>query len=471
MSYSKVIVAGVVCVSLIGLAGSGAFALTGSGDSPGGVLDTAPPEFSGLGVDPPEASDGETVTITFAASETLVIDPTVTVNGNDAVFVSESKAGNYTYEYAVQQTDPLGPAVIDIVGRDAMGNAGSGGDPALLEIVQPTPLHAWPLALVLLMAALGTLFARRARCRAVRVLLLALLLGLATSTAVAQGPTVSNVAFTQGPDGADGTQVEITYDLADPFGPCDITVWLSKDAGADGFVHPVTSVTGDVGTDITPGPGKLIVWDIAADYPGEDIPLAQVRVVAEDPVLFADDFEDGNYDGWTAYGSGFTSSVTAETAANGTTHSFKFVGGYEAKDLVPNDGMWTMINDINGQPSHVSFYVRSGSATQSDGYFLLFEDSMPEDLQVVWFHTRSTGMFYINDQFYTTCAYSPETWYHIEFDMDWSAQTLDFYVNSSLVRADIPFRNQGVISEISWVMLTNYDQTATAWWDEIVMTP
>jgi len=274
-------------VVVAGLAGSGAFALTGSGDSPVGALDTVPPEFSGLGVDPPEASDGETVTIVFVASEGLLIEPKVLVNGNDAVFVSETKAGNYTYEYTVQPTEPLGLAVIDIAGRDAVGNAGSGGSSVLLEIVEPptpTPLHAWPLLLVVLTAALWTLCARKARGRAVRILLLGLLLGLVASTAVAQGPTVTNVAFVQQPAGAGGTEVIITYDLDSPNGPTDITVSLSKDGGLDGFPFALMSVTGDLSA-VTTGTGYAIEWDIAADYPNEDIPNAQLRVTADDGIV------------------------------------------------------------------------------------------------------------------------------------------------------------------------------------------
>lgn len=40
-----------MCVIVAILAASGAFALTGSGDSPVGALDTVPSEFSGPGVD------------------------------------------------------------------------------------------------------------------------------------------------------------------------------------------------------------------------------------------------------------------------------------------------------------------------------------------------------------------------------------------------------------------------------------
>ena len=54
-----------------------------------------------------------------------------------------------------------------------------------------------------------------------------------------------------------------------------------EDGGLDGFVHPVTSVTGAL-AGVTTGADHTITWDIAADYPDEDIPNAQIRVTAFD---------------------------------------------------------------------------------------------------------------------------------------------------------------------------------------------
>ncbi len=262
-------------------------ALTGSGDSAVGPLETVPPEFLGLDADPPQAGQDEAVTITFSASETLDMVPAVLVNGNVADFVSEAKSGDYTYEYWVLAEDPLGMATIEIAGQDAVGNPGSLSNATVLEIVEAEPslpIYAWPLGLVLLLAAVCMLRMRGAGRRAVNVLLMALLFGLAAATAAAQAPTVSNVMFVQQPDGAGGTEVVITYDLTSPNGPSEITPSLSKDGGSDGFSYAVTSVTGDL-SGVTTGTAKQIVWDIAADYPNEDIPNARIRVTADDGLV------------------------------------------------------------------------------------------------------------------------------------------------------------------------------------------
>ena len=254
-----------------------AFGLTGVGESAVGPLETVTPEFSALAADISQATPGVTVTITFSVSETLLANPLVTVNGNVADFVSES-GGNYTYEYQVDAGDINGMARVQVGGIDTLGNAGSLSDSTFLEIAGATdlPLHWWPVVVALLTVGTVLLTLRQRKGAA----LLALLL-LAAPVAFAQAPTVSNVAFTQGPDGAGGTQVDITYDLNAPNGPCDIWVSLSKDGGADGFPFAVTSVTGDV-ANVSTGTGHLIVWDIAADCPGESIPQAQIRLIADD---------------------------------------------------------------------------------------------------------------------------------------------------------------------------------------------
>ncbi len=119
---------------------------------------------------------------------------------------------------------------------------------------------------------------------------------LACSLAFAEDPTVSNVTLTQSPN-ATSTQVDIYYDLVAPNGPCDITVSLSKDGGTDGYPYPVTSITGDL-ANVTTGTGKHIVWDLRADYPEEDLPLARIQITADDGAVLVEYYRDEDNDGW-----------------------------------------------------------------------------------------------------------------------------------------------------------------------------
>jgi len=80
-----------------------------------------------------------------------------------------------------------------------------------------------------------------------------------------QSPVVSNVMASQNP----GTgQVTVTYDVSDAEGD-QVTARLicSSNNGADFDLLPV-SVSGNVNIAMAPGPGKQILWNAAADYPG-----------------------------------------------------------------------------------------------------------------------------------------------------------------------------------------------------------
>jgi len=104
---------------------------------------------------------------------------------------------------------------------------------------------------------------------------------LLSADAWAQGPVVSNVTFSQSPNGTAGTKMDIFYDLASPNGNCTVSAKASKDNGAT-FPFNVRTATGDIGPNVAPGTGKHIVWDIAADYPGETVPQGKIRIIADD---------------------------------------------------------------------------------------------------------------------------------------------------------------------------------------------
>ncbi len=237
------------------------------------------PVFDNLVVNPAQASIGGVVDISFSSSEALNGNPNVTVNGHAATLANTGKSVNFTYEYTVQEEDAPGAASILISGIDEAGNSGSLENTTLLDIVEgelELPLRWFPSALVLALAIIAALAFRRRKGVGLLVLLV-----LAAPMALGQAPTVSNVEFVQQDNGEGGTEVVITYDLDAPNAPCDITVALSKDGGADGFIYPVTSVTGGL-AGVATGAGHTITWDIASDYSNEEIPNARIRVTADD---------------------------------------------------------------------------------------------------------------------------------------------------------------------------------------------
>jgi formylglycine-generating enzyme required for sulfatase activity len=91
------------------------------------------------------------------------------------------------------------------------------------------------------------------------------------TSAGAQNAVVSNVEVS-----LSGTVATITYDLSGS--AANISIIFSKDAGGT-YPFGAPSATGDLGSGVTPGTGKTIAWDIAADHPAECIPQASIGVV------------------------------------------------------------------------------------------------------------------------------------------------------------------------------------------------
>ena len=86
-------------------------------------------------------------------------------------------------------------------------------------------------------------------------------------------------------------------------------------------------------------------------------------------------------------------------------------------------------------PTALSFYVRSGSTETADGYVSLIdgENGPQAGDAILWFYCGDNGMFVVNDESYGTFRYEADRWYHVDVTFDWAAQSLDFYVDSTLV--------------------------------------
>lgn len=97
------------------------------------TYDVTAPAFSSIAASPSPATLGTAVTITFAVSEPLAENPTVTVNTHAASYVSRSGT-NYTYAYTILSSDADGDAAIAISGTDPAGNPDSGGSTTALDV-------------------------------------------------------------------------------------------------------------------------------------------------------------------------------------------------------------------------------------------------------------------------------------------------------------------------------------------------
>jgi hypothetical protein len=102
------------------------------GTSDGIIVDTTGPTFSTIAATPDWVTLDTRVVLTFSSSETLADDPTVTVDGNTAVFLYKENNIDYTYMYTIAAGDS-NPAPIAISGTDRAGNEGTGGNSTILK--------------------------------------------------------------------------------------------------------------------------------------------------------------------------------------------------------------------------------------------------------------------------------------------------------------------------------------------------
>lgn len=126
------------------------------GDRLAGTLsiatDLTAPTLNHFTVDHAIATTGLT-SIRFDASEALLHDPTVTVNGNAATLDRPNSTGtHYAYNYSVVANDAQGPATIVVQALDLASNAGTATASGLLTLDTAKPIltltHACAVPLV-----------------------------------------------------------------------------------------------------------------------------------------------------------------------------------------------------------------------------------------------------------------------------------------------------------------------------------
>ena len=109
-----------------------------------------------------------------------------------------------------------------------------------------------------------------------RKLIVFSVLALVAVSAFCDAPDVRNVRAKQR-DGS--TAVDIFYDVYDSDGDrLDVSVTITD----NGAQVPVASLSGAIGSNITPGSGKRIVWDAGTDYNGKFSESMRVSITADD---------------------------------------------------------------------------------------------------------------------------------------------------------------------------------------------
>jgi hypothetical protein len=181
--------------------------------------------------------------------------------------------------------------------------------------------------------------------------------------------------------------------------------------------------------------------------------------------LFAEDWEDGDYNGWTVLSGSYTTrAVQNSVAANGTTWSLQLTksGGGSG-----DDGL-SRIFSTPLQPTRVSWWARAAQTNMPVAYFMMYPTSSSSDY-IAW--------MYFNDTSQISCRgsgsailrpYIANQWYHIEFrNINWTSRTFDYYIDNVLVQASVGMSGSG--TAVGKLNLHDWStsSTATAYWDQI----
>lgn len=182
-------------------------------------------------------------------------------------------------------------------------------------------------------------------------------------------------------------------------------------------------------------------------------------------VVLFEDFEAGSLADWRLSYSRITAELTTATKAEGD--SSLRLSGYDHN--AHRRGLYRDL-EADARPSHIKFYIRSGSTSTDDAYFVLYD--RVRYTEIISFFAASDGTFRINASRVEqpNFPYEAKRWYAIEFqNIDWQAATLDFAVDGFVIARDVPFQSASTGLHGNRVYLYNYSVGSEAWWDHIVV--
>lgn len=179
--------------------------------------------------------------------------------------------------------------------------------------------------------------------------------------------------------------------------------------------------------------------------------------------LFYDGFESGSFSPTWVPGTGsYTNTVPSGTAAVGN-YSLSMTSNTSNSFYQGLTATFTA-----GQPTYMSWWMRTNTTTGANGYVVVGDANMPTDNGVIfcYFNATSQLRFFASTGFnYNIVA---NTWYHVEArNMNWTTRTSDIYVNNVLVIASWPFRSTTATS-VDRICLHSL-VAATAQYDDFVI--
>lgn len=172
-------------------------------------------------------------------------------------------------------------------------------------------------------------------------------------------------------------------------------------------------------------------------------------------ILF-DNFEDGNYNGWTV-GSGHTAAITTLDPANGS--KCLSLSGY---------GSWNGLSQTfaNATPSEISLHVKQ-TVTSPYNFIIIGDNNVQTNYGIIYAYFAGSYLYIYNGSSTVSTPFATNQWYHLEFkNINFSTKRFDVYINGSLFMANLGFRSS-VPTYISKIHLFNSSSSVTAYYDDI----
>ncbi len=181
-------------------------------------------------------------------------------------------------------------------------------------------------------------------------------------------------------------------------------------------------------------------------------------------ILLVDDFEDTSLGDWWMDDGGSCNAFIVRPSGWSPPE------GIGCLEIFGDCGVFYqgISTDLGGfEATSFSMYIRSDTIATANAYVVLDDDSDPYNGAVAFFFGNSTPewMFSGGGIPYPCGPRVAYQWYHLVFNFDWTARTVDVLVDGDLKHSDIPMASS-TATGLDYLYLFNY-QSGTAYYDFI----
>lgn len=206
-------------------------------------------------------------------------------------------------------------------------------------------------------------------------------------------------------------------------------------SGAGGVTYTWNSIP-TLTSDTTLIPASAATYTVVGTDAGGCTGSATISISFSSTPIFVDDFETGSLSpAWQSGTGSYTATVVNTNPAEGsynlklssTTGNAFYQGRY--------------VTFPSAQPTYVSWWARTNTTNAANGYFVLGDNNIGSNNGILFAYFNATSSL----RFFNTAGYNhpivANQWYFIEArNIDWTAKTMDIYVDNVLILPGWAFR-------------------------------